>query len=549
MLKKVLAFALVFTLLFSVCSVSASALAPAAADVKAVSAEMSFSDRISAYFYYIIDRLLNWMVSYLNLFTPKQDWTYKGDYVPVNFYEGTEVFGDQAEPDGKWSLGYSSASLLEGQDLFDGKHYMGGSLSVLEPKTCTGVTDDQRVRAFAISDGSDGIVCYAILDAYALCSGDVLAIRELLKEFAEDNDIVSINIGVLHQHSCIDTLGMNGELIRALVQNPAVLTGMLDAELHSGRNPEFMDNLHNVVAQTVENAVADMQEGTLYYATADADDLIKDKRDPRVIDSNLNRLRFVPSAAGEAETWIVSAGIHCVGLGSGTTEVSSDYPYYLEQILKDEAGANFVFIQGAQLAISVNGELTATPGASSLENVQAYAAELASRLLAIENDEPVAPLLNIRLMQVYLPVENQVLTLCAHLGIFNTTVLSKGDGSYEMVSEIGYMELGDKLAVFLAPGEMAPEIAYGGAISAEDSWNGQSWDYVSMQDYIANSGRKLIVYGLMNDEVGYILTDNDYRSLFTENEEINATSDNAGSAIIEAFMTLYDGLYATSVPY
>lgn len=106
------------------------------------------------------------------------------------------------------------------------------------------------------------------------------------------------------------------------------------------------------------------------------------------------------------------------------------------------------------------------------------------------------------------------------------------------------MELGDDLAFFLAPGEMAPEIAYGGAISAQDSWNGKSWNYPSMQDYIADSGRKLIVYGLMNDEVGYILTDNDYRSLFTENEEINSSSDKAGSSVMEVFMALYDNIYA-----
>lgn len=544
MLKKALAAILVFVMLVSVLSVAASALAPAAAEVKALSAEMSFSDRLSSYLYYVLDRLLNWMLSYLNLYTPKQDWVMKEDYQPVNFFEGTEAFSSTAEDGAKWYLGYSSASLLEGQDVLDGKHYMGGSLSLLEPKVCTAVIDDQRVRTFAISDGSDGIVCYAVLDAYALCSGDVLAIRELLKDYAAENNIVSINVGVLHQHSCIDTLGMNGELIKALVQNPAVLSDMLDAPLHNGRNPAFMENLHNVVADTIQNAVEDMQEGDLYYGTADATELIKDKRYPSVIDPNLNRLRFVPKDENEEETWVVSSGIHCVGLGAGTTEVSADYPYYLEQQLKEQTGANLVFIQGAQLAITTDGTTTSLEGNTRLQNVQAYAAELARRLIGINNDELVEPLINIRLKQVYLPVENQVLTLCAHLGIFNTTVVDNGDGSFEMVSEIGYMELGDDLAFFLAPGEMAPEIAYGGAISAQDSWNGKSWNYPSMQDYIADSGRKLIVYGLMNDEVGYILTDNDYRSLFTENEEINSSSDKAGSSVMEVFMALYDNIYA-----
>ena len=544
MFKKLLAIALVFTMLFSIGSVSATALAPASKEVKAVSADISFGDRIASFFYYILDRVLNFALSFLNLYIPKQEWTKKADYEPVNFYEGTEIFDDVPKAGAKWSLGFSSASLLDGQDVLDGKHYMGGGLEILEPKVCTGVLDDQRVRAFAISDGSDGIVCYAILDAYALCSGDVLAIRELLKVFAQENDIVSINVGVLHQHSCIDTLGMNGELIRALVQNTSVLAGILDGELHSGRNPEFMENLRIVVADTIKEAVEDMKDGDLYYGTAYAEDLIRDKRDPQLFDPNLNRLRFIPYAESAAETWIVSAGIHCVGLGANTTELSSDFPYYVEQELKAQKGVNFVFIQGAQLAITSDGSYTSIEGNSRLGNVQLYASEITRRLIDINNDEIVAPLLNIRLKQVYLPVENQVLTLCANLGIFDTTVIDVGDGSYEMVSEIGYMELGNNLAMFLAPGELAPEIAYGGAITAEDSWNGKSWDYTSIEDYISDSGRKLLVYGIMNDEVGYILTDNDYRSLFTENEEINASSGRAGSTVMEGFMSLYDGVRA-----
>ncbi|HOD02846.1 MAG TPA: hypothetical protein PKN28_05920 [Clostridiales bacterium] len=142
MLKKALAAILVFVMLVSVLSVAASALAPAAAEVKALSAEMSFSDRLSSYLYYVLDRLLNWMLSYLNLYTPKQDWVMKEDYQPVNFFEGTEAFSSTAEDGAKWYLGYSSASLLEGQDVLDGKHYMGGSLSLLEPKVCTAVIDD-----------------------------------------------------------------------------------------------------------------------------------------------------------------------------------------------------------------------------------------------------------------------------------------------------------------------------------------------------------------------------------------------------------------------
>jgi hypothetical protein len=206
--------------------------------------------------YHFLDKLLNWLLSYMNFYMPKEDRISKEDYEPVEFYEGLETFDTAADADGKWSVGYASSSLIAGQSIMDGKHYMGGGLSLLEPKTCTGVTDDMKVRTFAISDGSDGIAVFAVLDAYALCSGDVIAIRELLADYAEENNIISINCSVLHQHSCIDTLGMNGELLKALVQNSATHSGLIG--IHSGRNPEFMDNLHKVVAASVKNAVNDV---------------------------------------------------------------------------------------------------------------------------------------------------------------------------------------------------------------------------------------------------------------------------------------------------
>ncbi|NMP36928.1 MAG: hypothetical protein GX051_02210 [Clostridiales bacterium] len=536
MLKKTLVALLVFSMLFSVFAlpVGAAGISRTESRVTAAADEpSSFLQKL----YHILDKLLNWLLSYMNFYMPKEDWTPKEDYEPVEFYEGLETFDTAADDGAKWSVGYANASLIAGQNITDGKHYMGGSLSLLEPKTCTGITDDMKVRTFAISDGDDGIAVFAVLDAYALCSGDVIEIRKLLADFAEENNIVSINCSVLHQHSCVDTLGMNGELIRALVQNTATHSGLIDVGIHSGRNPEFMENLHKVVAASVKNAVNSMTEGSLYYGTADVSEFVKDKRDPQVCDKNLNRLRFVPDDTSKKETWIVSGAMHCVGLGADTTEVSGDYPYYIEKNVRQNYNANFVYIQGAQLAITVSNPYEG----ERLDRVMALGETLATRLGAIDNEVSVAPLLNIKLRQIFVPVEGQVLTLCANVGLFNTTVVDAGAGKYEMVTEVGYMELGNELAYFFAPGELAPEIAYGGAISAAESLTGESWDYPSIQDYIG-SGRKLLVFGLTNDEVGYILTDNDYRSMFSENEEINCAGDKTGSAVMEGFMALYDSL-------
>ena len=49
------------------------------------------------------------------------------------------------------------------------------------------------------------------------------------------------------------------------------------------------------------------------------------------------------------------------------------------------------------------------------------------------------------------------------------------------------------------------------------------------------------MFGLMNDQVGYILPDNEFKSLLAgENEEIVASGNKAGSNTIEAFISLME---------
>ena len=96
--------------------------------------------------------------------------------------------------------------------------------------------------------------------------------------------------------------------------------------------------------------------------------------------------------------------------------------------------------------------------------------------------------------------------------------------------------IGNKIGVALIPGEISPEILWGGAISKDLSWNNTSWNYAPMKDMA--KVEKLLCFGLCNDQVGYILTDNDIRSMFTENEEINASSTKSGSAVTKGFEAL-----------
>ena len=217
----------------------------------------------------------------------------------------------------------------------------------------------------------------------------------------------------------------------------------------------------------------------------------------------------------------------------------------MEKYINENAHANFFYIQGAELAITSQNGDTLDIDAQLLEEygdryatLAAFGKRLAELTCSINDETPVAPILNIRFNEVFFPVNNSILKLAAKGGLLTNRIVKSGLGKYEVVTEIGYAEFGTQLAVAIIPGELAPEIAFGGATTADKSWDGKSWDYTPFCEAVGN--RKLLVFGITNDQVGYMLTDNNWHSYLTENEEIVSTGPKAGSTAAEAWLALYN---------
>ena len=527
MSKKILAVVLSLILAFSVVAVPVGA---------ADAASPSFS--IENIFNTLIDKLVSFVLSYLNKYWPgyEDQWAPEEEYVTENFYPGEQTFDRAVSADSGWKMGYAGASLLDGIDATSGDYFLAGTLEPIAGRVPTKVLDDQRVRVYAVSDGTSGVVIQAVIDGFGFARGDVQIIREKMEEFATANNVVAINISVLHQHSCIDTLGMNVPLAQALILNTgnAATDGLLD-DLKVEKNQEFMDNLYSKTVLAMKKAVKNMKPGELYFGSADINEYIHDKREPIAFDGNINRLRFVPTD-GTTETWVLQAAIHCTMLGAGPDVLTADYPYYIERTIKSEVGANVVYIEGAELAITTDSTPLGLPEeATREEKMVAYGEALGEKVIAIDNDVALDPVLNIKMQEVRLDVTNEILTLAAREDIIKPVIIKAGDG-YQMVTEIGYMELGNKVAVFICPGEFDPLLVFGGAESGSASWFGEEWTYAPLKD--VTTCDTVIVFGLCNDQAGYVLRDNEYHSMFTENEEINVVSKTAGSTFVNAYIDL-----------
>ena len=499
--------------------------------------------------YKLADQIIDALVKGINKNIPSVKFEQKENFTSEMFFEGMEDYLNAPASNAVWSLGYGSASLQTGDEL-DGKHYVGGSLSFPKTKAATAIYDDQRVRVIAINDGSGrGTLVFAVIDGFGISSTDVRGIRKELADFAKANNIVGINISVLHQHSCVDTFGMNGDLVKMIFTNPALNrinnTFGTNYKLLNGQNASFMKHLYDVTVESVKEAVNSMTTGKMYYSEIEAGEYIRDKREPMVCDTKIHRFRFVPDN-GAKETWLCNMAIHAVGNGAAGTEITGDYPYYIEQEV-NKAGANFIQIQGAELAISSKHDSLNLPeGTPRLESLKIYGTTLGK--LIVESNEAeteVAPLLNYRMKEYYVPVTNQILEFAGRLGALTNTVVTTDDDNnvLEVATELGYLEIGTKLAVAIIPGELEPAIAYGGYLDADHSWTGTDFDYPSLQD-IVGTDKELLVFGLMNDQIGYILEDNDYSSILSGvNEEIVATGNLAGSTTINAFKELMESIH------
>ena len=544
--KRVLAMMLCAGLFFGAMSVPASA---------AESRQPPMPDRL---LYQVADTLLKGLLWLVNAIMHPVPMPRSYETSP-DFYAGMDSFLGKPASGAGWRLGYARASLIPG-GLFcaDGKYigprdvFVGGApkgedplLPVIHRKVPTFLHDDNCVRVTALSDGSGrGTVIFASLDAYALTSYDVRIIRGMLRDFARQNHLVSINIGVLHQHSAIDTLGFNGPLLGGLFINPwANLFGL--PRPYYGKNPAYMAHLHETVTEAIKQAVRGMEPGELRYGAACAENWIHDRRAPRVMDDEMHRLRFVPANKSSRETWILNLASHTVGLDADTQQITGDFPHYIEERVNEQYNANFMMILSGQLAINKSNHHIDVPGEqrTPMETIIKYGYAVAGYIAKIE-DEALAPLLNIKHAEYVLPVDNPL-----HLALFRSGMIEstgvrrhRFGPDMDLITEVGYMELGGTLAVAFIPGEICPVIYLGGASPAAESFTGEDFIFTPMKDMVRGE-RKFLAFTLMNDHSGYILAPNDIQNfVLFGNEEINQASVHAAELLLDAFKSLTDSV-------
>ncbi len=524
------------------------------------------------------------------------------EYGSEFFFSGNKKFRKSASKNAQWKLGYSIVDLTP-YDYTERDYYLGGYLTPDNGfnNRIQKIIDKMQCRIIALDDNSgNGTSFFGTIDCIGTGNADIKIIRrrflDLMKYKHPEAKISSVNIFSTHAHSCVDTQGLWTNTLSKVLHNKKKNKKGKGTYI-SGADSEFMYALASKIAEGLLIAYENMTPGKMTLAVKDIGDNYfnnKNRKSATSLVTKLTRLVFTPDSKEITPTIIATMGAHpdVAGLptsdGHGTgRDLCGEYVYYMgEQINK--AGYNFMFFNGAICAIYMS--CSATDDGVSLahryEKSIRFGRELGKITLAltktfdeikadsllyneteIEKDRrsseknnctytlwcedwvpvketSVKPILNIRLKEVKLSVTNPLIQIVGKLNLASYKVLREGDGTYSIVTEIGYIEFGKELSVVLVPGEFCADLLTGGkSLTAEGSFNNFDFPYPPLTEIF---GKELLAFGLANDAIGYIVPDNDYvlGEFGNHYHELIGLGQNAGSTIIKAFIEMKTELEA-----
>ena len=462
------------------------------------------------------------------------------------FYSGNEEFIDVHSQKYTWRVGYGQKSILP--DDFGAKYkYARGSYAPWGYSTETykddeGNNEDLKVRAIILDDGTGrGLTVIASVDCIGISNNDVMKIREALSDFSKEHNVVSLNVSAIHSHMSIDSQGVwNSPLLTVANNTVSNYTGL--TQLKSGVNEDYLETIIERTKESILEAYSDMKEGKLSYTRIELEDYFRTRTVSPELDKDIHKLMFEP-LDGSKGTLIASFGAHpeiSSYDAEQDTRLSADFVYYMEKLI-NSAGFNFIFIQGNVGTNSVQRN-NSNDGLDLSDNHESairvgyelgyicLGAEMTESEKAALNDElgdklgvhtydgrdgyttwykglpayeatAVEAVLNVRHSQVKLEMDNAVALILIKLGLASNYIsYDKATGTYYTLTEIGYMEFGSALKVFLSPGEMYSELLVGG-------YGMRNSEYKSLREQF---GENVILFDLMNDAAGYICPDETY---------------------------------------
>ena len=390
--------------------------------------------------------------------------------------ESYESLGDS------WYAGFGRRQIVPDENS-EQPLYIAGYNNGVE---ITDVLDYCEARAIWLDTGEKAILLIGI-DCIALDSSIVHKIRETLADIPE---CASVQVYSTHTHAGVDTLGMWGPI------------GI------DGKNDAYMENLIQAASEAGHEAVENRKKGEMYFAQIKTENMYRDSRNPQVYDENLYQLRF-KADDNTSGIRLFSYGAHPESLRGSNTLLSRDFAGMLCDKVTKETGDYTMFAPGAIGGLIMTKEFT-NAGVNAVGNLEYTTDALVKYALSIDEDmeNRIAPQMEFGSRNCVVPMDNTAFWIYKLLGILNNkAVRAESATGYGVKTEISILKL-DNLAVALIPGEIFPELVYGGEYG--DAGIGDMNPEPLIRIAEEYGVKDLIIVGLANDEIGYIVPPTDF---------------------------------------
>ncbi len=333
-----------------------------------------------------------------------------------------------------------------------------------------------------------GALLLISLDCLGFMQPDVMIIRQRLRTYCKRTGCRSVNVISTHCHAAPDTLGFSGKPPK------------------TGRDRAFLESIYYAACFAAEQAYSHRKDGKLYAGSIEAEGIQKDIRHPEVFCKTLTRLRFVPDD-GSKECWILNYAAHPEVMDQRNSAIGADYVHYLRNKLETERNTRIIYFNGA-----IGGMITPIEinRADFMESVQWAGEKIAEAALLIEGERELKPVINTIRQPFYLELANVLFCLGGLIRLMPRERYPTGEGplGISIKTEMNYIEIGD-VHILLVPGELFPELQMGGYLpEGEAAIGGPELNPKPLRELAGDE--HLIVFGLANDELGYIVPPNDY---------------------------------------
>ncbi|OGR87246.1 MAG: hypothetical protein A3A86_00925, partial [Elusimicrobia bacterium RIFCSPLOWO2_01_FULL_60_11] len=256
----------------------------------------------------------------------------------------------------------------------------------------------------------------------------------------------------------------------------------------SGKDQDYLNALRGKIAACAAEAVRNLKPAKAAFGKVRYDNPIEDSRPPKIVNDLLLSMQ-VQDNDGKAIATLVNYAMHAEVLNGDNTRITSDYPGVLRERLEKQYGGVGMFVPA-----DIGGMQSPFVLFHSFWSRARVGKSVADKVIRSLKGQKAVEItsLDIRTKDIVFPIENKRYIGAIESGMFGQSkkFIKKVDGQYRLPADIGLIRIGP--AQFLTlPGEAFPEL--GNVFRAR-----MSGDYN-------------FVLGLADNEIGYIVPDNEWR--------------------------------------